>query len=174
VKLNSKHLATCHTLFGSSHASCAQPAAALSRVATQRNKHCHVRNVHSANGSSIGSTIAPAAAAAAAAASSGDLKPGNVLLKQQQGAPFGHVCKVTDFGMSRCLGVGQSHRSTRTLGTVNHTSPELLRLGRLSPAGGRRSDCKACSVACGAGALLCGLTAKLAVLLVEQAHCYVA
>ncbi|KAF6258193.1 kinase-like domain-containing protein [Scenedesmus sp. NREL 46B-D3] len=65
----------------------------------------------------------------------GDLKPGNVLLKQQHGAPYGHVCKVTDFGMSRCLGSGQSHRSTRTLGTVNHTSPELLRLGRLSPAG---------------------------------------
>jgi hypothetical protein len=60
-----------------------------------------------------------------------------VLLKQQQGAPFGHVAKVTDFGISRCLGVGQSHRSTRTLGTVNHTSPELLRLGRLSPAGGQ-------------------------------------
>jgi serine/threonine protein kinase len=31
----------------------------------------------------------------------GDLKPANVLLKKQQGAPFGHVAKVSDFGLSK-------------------------------------------------------------------------
>jgi serine/threonine protein kinase len=30
--------------------------------------------------------------------------------------------------------VGQTHRSTRTLGTVSHMAPELLRLGRMSSA----------------------------------------
>jgi serine/threonine protein kinase len=34
----------------------------------------------------------------------------------------------------RSLTAGQSHRSTRTLGTFNRAPPELLRLGRLSPA----------------------------------------
>jgi serine/threonine protein kinase len=31
----------------------------------------------------------------------GDLKPANVLLQKQQGAPFGHVAKVSDFGLSK-------------------------------------------------------------------------
>jgi serine/threonine protein kinase len=65
----------------------------------------------------------------------GDLKPCNVLIKHVQGAPYGRVALVSDFGLSRALQVGQSHRSTRTFGTLNHTPPELLRLGRLSPAG---------------------------------------
>jgi serine/threonine protein kinase len=47
------------------------------------------------------------------------------------------MAKVSDFGLSRALQAGQSHRSTRTFGTLNHTAPELLRLGRLSPAGGQ-------------------------------------
>lgn len=64
----------------------------------------------------------------------GDLKPGNVLIKLVQGAPYGRVAKVADFGLSRALNAGQSHRSTRTFGTLNHAPPELLRLGRLSPA----------------------------------------
>lgn len=34
----------------------------------------------------------------------------------------------------RSLMAGQSHRSTRTLGTFNRAPPELLRLGRLSPS----------------------------------------
>lgn len=67
----------------------------------------------------------------------GDLKPGNVLIKLMHGAPYGRMAKVSDFGLSRALQAGQSHRSTRTFGTLNHTPPELLRLGRLSPAGGR-------------------------------------
>jgi serine/threonine protein kinase len=67
----------------------------------------------------------------------GDLKPGNVLIKHVLGAAYGRMAKVSDFGLSRALQAGQSHRSTRTFGTLNHTSPELLRLGRLSPAGGQ-------------------------------------
>lgn len=78
----------------------------------------------------------------AAAPPQGDLKPCNVLIKHLQGAPYGRVALVSDFGLSRALQVGQSHRSTRTFGTLNHTPPELLRLGRLSPAGG----CERCSV----------------------------
>ncbi|KAF8066204.1 ycf42 [Scenedesmus sp. PABB004] len=60
---------------------------------------------------------------------------GNVLIKLEAGAPYGRVAKVSDFGLSRSLAGGQSHRSTRTMGTLNHCAPELLRLGRLSPAG---------------------------------------
>ena len=65
----------------------------------------------------------------------GDLKAANVLLATCPGAPFGLVAKVADFGLSRTLKVGQTHRSTRTVGTVTHMPPELLRLGKLSPAG---------------------------------------
>lgn len=46
----------------------------------------------------------------------GDLKSSNVLLATQSGAPFGQVAKVSDFGLSRALMDGQTHRSTRTLG----------------------------------------------------------
>lgn len=31
----------------------------------------------------------------------GDLKPGNVMLKRQQGAAYGHKAMITDFGLSR-------------------------------------------------------------------------
>ncbi|KAI8467040.1 MAG: kinase-like domain-containing protein [Monoraphidium minutum] len=65
----------------------------------------------------------------------GDLKAANVLLAASTAAPFGMVAKVADFGLSRMLKVGQTHRSTRTVGTVTHMPPELLRLGKLSPAG---------------------------------------
>ncbi|KIY95200.1 hypothetical protein MNEG_12761 [Monoraphidium neglectum] len=50
-----------------------------------------------------------------------DLKANNVL--------------VTDFGLSRMMGEGQTHRSTRTVGTITHMPPELLRFGQLSAAG---------------------------------------
>jgi len=40
---------------------------------------------------------------------------------------------VSDFGLSRALGVGQTHQSTRTVGTVTHVAPELLLAGKLSP-----------------------------------------
>lgn len=65
----------------------------------------------------------------------GDLKAANVLLSSNQLAPFGEVAKVSDFGLSRSLNNGQTHRSTRTVGTVSHMPPELLRVGKKSPAG---------------------------------------
>jgi serine/threonine protein kinase len=50
----------------------------------------------------------------------GDLKAANVLLASNSSAPFGLVAKVADFGLSRMLRFGQTHRSTRTVGTVSH------------------------------------------------------
>jgi len=65
----------------------------------------------------------------------GDLKAANVMLASKPGGAFGMVCKVSDFGLSRVLNAGATHRSTGTLGTITHQPPELLRLGKMSPAG---------------------------------------
>ena len=46
-----------------------------------------------------------------------------MLLQSRASAPFGTVCKVSDFGLSRVLNAGATHRSTRTFGTLTHTSP---------------------------------------------------
>ncbi len=43
------------------------------------------------------------------------------------------VSKVSDFGLSLALAEGQTHKSTRALGTVTHMAPEMLRTGRLAP-----------------------------------------
>lgn len=43
--------------------------------------------------------------------------------------------QVSDFGLSRAMQSNQSHLSTRTTGTVTHMPPELLRDGKLCPAG---------------------------------------
>eukprot|EP00798_Chlamydomonas_sp_ICE-L_P018287 gene18287-24745_t len=64
----------------------------------------------------------------------GDLKNSNILLSSCETDPFGVVAKVADFGLSRALAEDQTHLSTRTMGTVSHTAPELLRSGKLSPA----------------------------------------
>ena len=64
----------------------------------------------------------------------GDLKAANCLLASAPSAPFGAAAKVSDFGLSRALNPGATHRSTRTCGTVTHQAPELLRLGKLSAA----------------------------------------
>ncbi|GIM09629.1 hypothetical protein Vretimale_13478 [Volvox reticuliferus] len=45
------------------------------------------------------------------------------------------VAKVADFGLSRCLKEGQTHHSTKTVGTVTHMPPELLRSGKLTLSG---------------------------------------
>lgn len=37
-------------------------------------------------------------------------------------------------GLSRALAAGQSHATTRTVGTLTHVPPELLCAGRLSSA----------------------------------------
>ena len=65
----------------------------------------------------------------------GDLKGSNVLLASSRSAPFGFAAKLSDFGMSRTLAEGRTHRSTRTMGTVTHISPEQLRSGKMSMAG---------------------------------------
>eukprot|EP00775_Hariotina_reticulata_P011575 gene11575-11719_t len=64
----------------------------------------------------------------------GDLKSANVLLSVNPVAPYGRTAKITDFGLSRALVSGQTHRSTHTLGTVSHMAPELLRFGKMSTA----------------------------------------
>jgi len=71
----------------------------------------------------------------------GDLKAQNVLLAAVN-PPTGTtpaqgpwVAKVADFGLSRALKDDETHRSTRTTGTVTHMPPELLRSGKLMPAG---------------------------------------
>ncbi|KIZ00671.1 hypothetical protein MNEG_7293 [Monoraphidium neglectum] len=58
----------------------------------------------------------------------------NVLLQSRSEAPYGYVAKVSDFGLSRVLNAGATHRSTRTFGTITHMGPEVLRLGKISPA----------------------------------------
>lgn len=65
----------------------------------------------------------------------GDLKMANVLLNKHTGAPYGQIAKISDFGLSRALQTGETHRSTRTMGTVTHMAPELLRAGKMSAAG---------------------------------------
>jgi hypothetical protein len=52
----------------------------------------------------------------------GDLKSANVLLTVDPVAPYGRTAKITDFGLSRALACGQTHRSTHTLGTVSCTA----------------------------------------------------
>ncbi|KAI8476229.1 MAG: kinase-like domain-containing protein [Monoraphidium minutum] len=64
----------------------------------------------------------------------GDLKAANVLLQRSARAPFGAVAKVADFGLSRIMAEGQTHRSTTAMGTITHMPPELLCDGKLSPA----------------------------------------
>eukprot|EP00798_Chlamydomonas_sp_ICE-L_P009856 gene9856-7747_t len=64
----------------------------------------------------------------------GDLKNSNILLRSAETDPLGVVAKVADFGLSRALAEDQTHLSTRTMGTVSHMAPELLRSGKLSPA----------------------------------------
>lgn len=49
----------------------------------------------------------------------GDLKSGNVLLHTSVTSPYGRLAKITDFGLSRAMATGETHRSTHTLGTVS-------------------------------------------------------
>jgi serine/threonine protein kinase len=53
-------------------------------------------------------------------AAAGDLKSSNILLCVAPTAPYGRVAKVADFGLSRVYAAGETHKSTRTLGTVRH------------------------------------------------------
>eukprot|EP00877_Chromochloris_zofingiensis_P007694 jgi/Chrzof1/3178/Cz12g14220.t1 len=65
----------------------------------------------------------------------GDLKCENVILFSNKDDRYGLAAKVGDFGLSRNLGVFQTHLTTQTCGTVTHMPPELLLRGRLSLAG---------------------------------------
>ncbi|WIA08244.1 hypothetical protein OEZ85_007689 [Tetradesmus obliquus] len=64
----------------------------------------------------------------------GDLKAANVLLKSTIYSSFGHVSKISDFGLASRLLDGATHRSTQTTGTISHSAPEVLTTGRMSPA----------------------------------------
>lgn len=64
----------------------------------------------------------------------GDLKAGNVLLQHSIHGSYGQIAKISDFGLSTMLLSGATHRSTASLGTLTHMSPELLRNGRMSPS----------------------------------------
>jgi serine/threonine protein kinase len=64
----------------------------------------------------------------------GDLKAANVLITSDASEPHGCVARVADFGLSRALGMGLSHLSTRTYGTVTHMAPELLASGHMRQA----------------------------------------
>uniref|UniRef100_A0A383VPR0 Protein kinase domain-containing protein n=1 Tax=Tetradesmus obliquus TaxID=3088 RepID=A0A383VPR0_TETOB len=64
----------------------------------------------------------------------GDLKAANVLLKSTIYSSFGHVSKISDFGLASRLLDGATHRSTQTTGTISHSAPEVLTTGRMSAA----------------------------------------
>jgi serine/threonine protein kinase len=52
----------------------------------------------------------------------GDLKASNILLVFNPTAPYARSAKVADFGLARVHAVGETHRSTRTLGTVRRAA----------------------------------------------------
>ncbi|KIY99239.1 hypothetical protein MNEG_8725 [Monoraphidium neglectum] len=64
-----------------------------------------------------------------------DLKCQNVLLTSAPWAPWGVSAKISDFGLSKALGLNQTHVTTHSMGTVTHMPPELFKTGRMSPAG---------------------------------------
>jgi serine/threonine protein kinase len=49
----------------------------------------------------------------------GDLKSNNILLCVAPTAPYGRTAKVADFGLARVYQAGETHKSTKTLGTVS-------------------------------------------------------
>eukprot|EP00775_Hariotina_reticulata_P002668 gene2668-2968_t len=65
----------------------------------------------------------------------GDLTANNVLVSSSATHPAGAVAKVADLGLARVMDASRTHRTTHTLGTMNHMPPEQLRSGQLSPAG---------------------------------------
>ncbi|PSC72637.1 kinase [Micractinium conductrix] len=64
----------------------------------------------------------------------GDLKPANVLLKAARNDRRGFVCKLGDFGLSRALGMEETHIETQSYGTACYAAPELLSEGKLTKA----------------------------------------
>lgn len=62
----------------------------------------------------------------------GDLNGNNVLLSRHDANDRGFVALVNDFGLARLIETANIH--TKTIGTVTHMSPELLRHGMMSKA----------------------------------------
>lgn len=54
----------------------------------------------------------------------GDLKSNNILLSVAPTAPYGRTAKVADFGLARVYQAGETHKSTKTLGTVSSCQAE--------------------------------------------------
>lgn len=49
----------------------------------------------------------------------GDLKSNNILLCVAPTSPYGRTAKVADFGLAKVYEAGETHKSTKTLGTVS-------------------------------------------------------
>ncbi|EFN52801.1 hypothetical protein CHLNCDRAFT_138454 [Chlorella variabilis] len=64
----------------------------------------------------------------------GDLSPGNVLLASSTKDRRSWVCKLNDFGLSKCGDVSNWCKRSSILGTVTHMSPELLAEGAMTKA----------------------------------------
>lgn len=64
-----------------------------------------------------------------------DLNAHNVLVASSSVAHHGLVAKVADLGLSRVLKQHATHRTTQTVGMLTHQPPELLRDGKMWPAG---------------------------------------
>ncbi|WIA36801.1 hypothetical protein OEZ86_008056 [Tetradesmus obliquus] len=64
----------------------------------------------------------------------GDLNARNVLVRSNAAAAAGLTAKLADFGLSRAMKQHQTHRTTKTCGTMSHMPPEVLKEGRMSPA----------------------------------------
>ncbi|WIA36802.1 hypothetical protein OEZ86_008057 [Tetradesmus obliquus] len=64
----------------------------------------------------------------------GDLNARNVLVRSNAAAAAGLTAKLADFGLSRAMKQHQTHRTTKTWGTMSHMPPEVLKEGRMSPA----------------------------------------
>lgn len=60
-----------------------------------------------------------------------DLKPENVLLKNDTASPIGVVAKVTDFGLSATLNPGDTHLSNMANGTPFYSAPEVVSAGKV-------------------------------------------
>uniref|UniRef100_A0A383VBH1 Protein kinase domain-containing protein n=1 Tax=Tetradesmus obliquus TaxID=3088 RepID=A0A383VBH1_TETOB len=63
-----------------------------------------------------------------------DLNARNVLVRSNAAAAAGLTAKLADFGLSRAMKQHQTHRTTKTCGTMSHMPPEVLKEGRMSPA----------------------------------------
>eukprot|EP00879_Flechtneria_rotunda_P026893 GHRR01028733.1.p1 GENE.GHRR01028733.1~~GHRR01028733.1.p1 ORF type:complete len:480 (+),score=149.90 GHRR01028733.1:863-2302(+) len=64
----------------------------------------------------------------------GDVNARNVLVSSCPASETGMIAKLGDLGVSRAVKQHETHRTTRTVGTMSHMPTETLRYGRISPA----------------------------------------